>query len=192
MNRSTTFNYGNLSSKSTVRIVILHPAIMLSSPIHCSLYEQSLDNLQPGDGPFEALSYVWGSEKAKEDVICDGKTFVVTQNCLDALRYLRLKTSSRQIFIDAICINQTSTIERNHQVKLMGKVYQLAKLTTVWLGQGDKITHRWLKNLNRASRILAFENWCARRNSTWQSISHIAVNKFFNCKLSTFMNRANY
>jgi hypothetical protein len=36
--------------------------------------------------------------------------------------------------VDAICINQTDTLERNHQVSQMQEIYSDAKEVIVWLG----------------------------------------------------------
>lgn len=58
----------------------------------------------------------------------------VGQNLDVALRHLRLEHKSRLIWIDALCINQSSTDERNRQVALMGKIFQLAECVIVWLG----------------------------------------------------------
>jgi hypothetical protein len=40
------------------------------------------------------------------------------------------------IFIDAICINQEDTVERCHQVKLMGLIYRDAEEVIAWLNTG--------------------------------------------------------
>lgn len=39
------------------------------------------------------------------------------------------------LWIDAICINQSSMEERGHQVQLMGDVYSKAQRTWIWLGE---------------------------------------------------------
>jgi len=38
------------------------------------------------------------------------------------------------MWIDAICINQPSDVERNHQVALMGKIYSSVAIVLIWLG----------------------------------------------------------
>ena len=42
----------------------------------------------------------------------------------------------RVLWIDAICINQESVEEKQLQVPLMGRVYNLAKRVIAWLGVG--------------------------------------------------------
>ncbi|KAF2122581.1 heterokaryon incompatibility protein-domain-containing protein [Lophiotrema nucula] len=42
------------------------------------------------------------------------------------------------LWVDAICINQTSISERSHQVNLMRDIYQRSQETSVWLGSSLK------------------------------------------------------
>lgn len=41
------------------------------------------------------------------------------------------------LWIDAICINQATTLEKNHQVSMMGMIYSQAECVIVWLGNCD-------------------------------------------------------
>jgi len=59
---------------------------------------------------------------------------VSSPNLFDALLALRQPYARRGIWIDAICLNQTDTIERSIEVRKMGKIYQLAKKVVVFLG----------------------------------------------------------
>jgi hypothetical protein len=40
----------------------------------------------------------------------------------------------RHFWIDALCINQVDTTQRNHQVYAMGQTYSEARLVIAWLG----------------------------------------------------------
>jgi hypothetical protein len=56
------------------------------------------------------------------------------------------------LWIDAICINQKDTAERNEQVKQMGKIYKFAERVIVWLGPefpSSKLTMSTLEFLGR-------------------------------------------
>lgn len=44
-------------------------------------------------------------------------------------------SASRLIWVDALCINQEDDRERAGQVKIMGSIYQRARLVKVWLGK---------------------------------------------------------
>jgi hypothetical protein len=41
---------------------------------------------------------------------------------------------STPLWIDALCIDQSNTRERNHQVQLMGRIYAQATCVIAWLG----------------------------------------------------------
>lgn len=54
-----------------------------------------------------ALSYVWGIDKERHTITCNGIHVAVTYNALSALRHLRDKLGKFSIWIDAICINHS-------------------------------------------------------------------------------------
>jgi hypothetical protein len=54
---------------------------------------------------FEALSYEWQEKVGTIPVLCDDAKILITPNCKAAMEKLRLRTKSRYISIDAICIN---------------------------------------------------------------------------------------
>ncbi len=58
----------------------------------------------------------------------------ITTNLFFALGRLRKNTEARYIWIDALCINQDNGEERNHQVPLMGSIYESCTRALLWLG----------------------------------------------------------
>ena len=89
-------------------------------------------------GDFETLSYTWGEENLDGKIIIDGKLHNVHRNVEDALRRLRALPETRhgmKYWIDAICINQKDTAERNVEVKRIRDIYQTAWSAVVWLGE---------------------------------------------------------
>jgi hypothetical protein len=114
----------------------LHPGEE-SSSIRISLHEVSL-----GTNPrFEALSYTWatedGDDRRSSCIECEGGKLLVTKNCEAALRRLRDNDVERIFWIDAICVDQDNTNERNHQVQLMREVYSTAHQVIIWLGDAS-------------------------------------------------------
>jgi hypothetical protein len=99
--------------------------------VRCTLKDEDLAS-SPG---YEAISYAWEAQLPSQYIICDGLEMLVTENCAAILRHFRPKSSdgSRRIWIDAICIDQGSVLEKNHQLKLMGDVYRNATCVLVWL-----------------------------------------------------------
>jgi len=158
---SKQYKHQPLSRPRQIRVLELAPAMRLQDPIDCRLVETSLpaDATTGGTLDYEALSYVWGSPTGDRPILCEDGVILVTENCESALRYLRDRYRSRQLWIDSVCIDQTSDEEKAQQVPLMGDVYRLARRTIIWLGEGNErsiagmnyvqiiswIPGRWLK-----------------------------------------------
>jgi hypothetical protein len=51
-----------------------------------------------------------------------------------ATEYGLTEKDTKWIWIDALCIDQLNTVERNHQVLLMGRIYKTAAEVFAWLG----------------------------------------------------------
>ncbi|KAI4618227.1 uncharacterized protein J4E87_007895 [Alternaria ethzedia] len=90
--------------------------------------------------PYTALSYVWGPPPSSHDIfIADGR-LQIRENLfkfLTEFRKRRDKTpSDRYMWIDQLCIHQSSTVERNHQVQMMSDIYSKATSVVAWLGDG--------------------------------------------------------
>ena len=62
---------------------------------------------------------------------------VITPNCEAAPRQLRKRDVSRQLCVDAICIDQANVSERNHQVSFMEKVHANAHCVMACIRTGD-------------------------------------------------------
>lgn len=59
----------------------------------------------------------------------------VCENLWNALKSLRDHASDCRVWCDAVCIEQTSDAERNHQVKFMAELYRNANIVVVWLSE---------------------------------------------------------
>ncbi|KAJ9142819.1 HET-domain-containing protein [Coniochaeta hoffmannii] len=119
------------SSKGEIRLLILIPASDHNALIDCHLKTVKLS-----DNPsFEALSYTWGTKGKADNIRLNAHRFEVWENAVAALRRLRLRKKPRNIWIDAICINQKDNRERSEQVLLMQQIYGQAEQVCVWLGE---------------------------------------------------------
>ncbi len=91
-------------------------------------------------GDFEALSYCWESDVRDQTVIVDGRPLAIATSLEAFLRRLRLLPEAQagmRFWADGICIWQDNTLEKNHQVKLMKRIYTQAYSVVVWLGPHD-------------------------------------------------------
>lgn len=117
-----------------VRLLPRNPQSSWGTIIDCEIVHVSLE-----DKPqYEALSYAWESERKPVSIRVDGKPLAITLSLFSALTYLRGKDfweqEPRVLWIDAICIDQSSIPERDQQVSIMREIYANALYTHVWLG----------------------------------------------------------
>src|SRR3569833_1393317 len=124
------FRYQPLDpSKLETRLLELCPG-KPGSRIVGSLFTVSLlDNPS-----FEAISYMWGSPRPTYNISINGdKEFPIGRNLRKALDDLRYPDRPRTLWTDAICINQSDTAEKEHQVKLMRRIYAGARKVCAWI-----------------------------------------------------------
>ncbi|KAH7066085.1 heterokaryon incompatibility protein-domain-containing protein [Paraphoma chrysanthemicola] len=121
---------------------------------------------------FEALSYVWGVTLAPYKIQVDGRPFYITHNLYTALRELRFPDRDRQLWIDAMSINQYNNAEKAAQVQMMRDVYATAERTIIWLGKARKATRYtfdFIRGFNDTGGSVV--RWKDRtRVPRWQSI----------------------
>lgn len=144
-----TFTYSELRPRE-IRVFTLSPG-GLQDDLTGILDTAPFDPEQGRTLDFEALSYTWGdmSEPESVTIVTRGNPSAepgpatavkISRNLADALRYLRLPSTPRPMWIDSICINQDDLSERAEQVQLMGEIYAHARRVVVWLGPGSHNT----------------------------------------------------
>ncbi|KAL8692430.1 MAG: hypothetical protein Q9224_003958, partial [Gallowayella concinna] len=185
-----------------IRILTLLPGIF-ESAIIVRLCPVLLNN---NDIPrYEALSYTWGSPRLNRNVFIDSEhdrqILPITENLYTALRHLRHPTVPRDIWADAICINQSDVRERNEQVARMADIYRSATKVLVWLGPeadgsttaienlvtiASKIKVDWTHYTITPARIedgdsqwLDLERHAPFDDDTWQSIVQLLNRPWF-------------
>jgi len=122
-----------LTSRPDIRLVVIHPSTDSNGPIRCSLRAVCLDS----DPQYEALSYRWGDAKITADIMVENTVLAVTTNLAAALQQLRQKDNDREMWIDAICINQVDNFEKKTQIPLMRAIYSNSACVVIWLGPQD-------------------------------------------------------
>lgn len=154
--------YDDLRTAWSIRVLGLNPG-RGDEEISCSLFVVDLQLVHP----FHALSYCWGTESAVRHVNCNGRALRVTQNLYLALQQLRMQSDVRYMWIDAVCINQNSITERNHQVPLMRQIYQKAATVIVWLGEEDDTTILALQTMQGIFKTCCLKMFGDRSFEQW-------------------------
>lgn len=117
---------------------------------------------------FTALSYVWGTfASTPHHIQCSGYPVKITENGYSALLHLRRKLGAFTIWVDAICMDQGSDVDKSRQVPLMGDIYQRATTVYVWLGEGDVGTDRAMKFLSTAGFRRYFDDRPGGKSRPW-------------------------
>jgi hypothetical protein len=142
-----------------IRLISVTPET--DGPLRCSVKHV---NLKSNPTPeYRALSYIWGPPSPTQKIQVNGNSFVVRQNLYDFLHAFRerlykyrggngYEDEVQWLWIDQVCINQTLTGERNHQVQMMSDIYRRANYVYVWLGKSDDSTEAVMKTLKSGYR----------------------------------------
>ena len=138
-----TFKNCPLKNPGDIRVLCLLPG-RFESPIEGILATYTLKGATKyyQNREYLALSYVWDQEEPTDSIKIhttghSAGVMHITPNLLAALRQLRISTSVKIVWIDAICIDQANTQEKSRQVSLMADIYRRAEHVCVWLGQGN-------------------------------------------------------
>ncbi|UPK93229.1 hypothetical protein LCI18_004164 [Fusarium solani-melongenae] len=178
--------YEPLPGPGWFRLLVIEPWCADNDRVRCHLRAVRLDDAA---GKYSALSYCWTQSirGAVQGLVCNGLAIDVGENLRLALENIRYSTLPRILWVDALCINQDDITERNQQVQLMGKIYQQANETIVWLGdvfpRGPtqpefdavcKVVKRWDTSLtpyyhsrNRKGRLCRHEPGVSGDQSSW-------------------------
>jgi hypothetical protein len=122
--------------------------------------------------PYEALSYAWGDTAKTKQILLNNRRFLVTENLFIALQHLRLEDEDRILWIDAICIDQTQNLERNHQIMHMASIYREAETVLFWLGPStpsQNLLMHSLKTLERRAYKMDCASW-KPDDSRWRDL----------------------
>src|SRR5277367_998552 len=139
------YEYSPLPAREdAIRILTLLPG-RKADKIKCGLSTRTLEAISD-NRTYEALSYCWGVPDATMEIYIHSEgqgqsrmgTVSVKPNLHAALRVFRRENEARQLWIDAICIDQTSDEEMNVQVTLMRRIYEGSSGVLIWLGEGTK------------------------------------------------------
>lgn len=162
-----SFKYKALEGTGCIRLVVLLQSEDESARIECRLIHGWLTSPLS----YEALSYCWGNEVASRSIVINGDEFMVRENLFGALQRLRLARSTRLIWIDAICINQADTDERNSQVSQMRHIYSNAGSVAVWLGEDSDGAEVAIQLIPDLINLLETDELASREGDTLKQLA---------------------
>jgi hypothetical protein len=146
-----TYKPLNYELGQEIRLLVLKPGAY-PEELECEIVHANLLD----DPTYEAISYTWADKNGDDTpscrIICAGGQcpIQITPNCAAALRRVRHRTTARTIWIDSVCIDQSNTGERNHQVRQMGSIYASAVQVLVYLGEHSEASRAVFEYLTKA------------------------------------------
>ncbi|OTB15164.1 hypothetical protein K445DRAFT_36833, partial [Daldinia sp. EC12] len=112
---------------------------------------------------YDALSYTWKQDKdnggnsneTNKDIVCNNARLSVEVNLFNCLKQLEKngRHYDRDLWVDAICIDQGDEAERSQQVSIMADIYKLAECVIVWLGTAKEFTPKALELIECLSQL---------------------------------------
>ncbi|KAB2100480.1 hypothetical protein AG0111_0g11323 [Alternaria gaisen] len=133
----------NPTSKE-IRVLDVAPGVG-DAIVECTMRRISLlDDPVP---VYETISYCWGPPRAPSTIKLNGDLTSVPASSEAAIRRMRLSDRPRTLWIDAICIDQSSVTERSAQVAFMSAVYRAGMRNLVYLGEDDGMAERGVKTV---------------------------------------------
>ena len=120
-----------VTERREIRLLVLAPGTG-NDTLRGELIVESLDY---DDLHYTALSYTWSGSVGEHFISIGRAPLYITENLSLALRRIRGPTRPRNMWVDAICINQDDYEEKALQVNMMGDIYASATRTIVWLGE---------------------------------------------------------
>jgi hypothetical protein len=109
------YQYSPIHASQEIRVLKLEPAASFTSPIVTSLFLRDIDDADYPQHPlptYHGVSYCWGAVQDVKWMMCDGQRLKITKNVDTILRHLRKEHSPRNLWVDAICINQANDAEK--------------------------------------------------------------------------------
>ncbi|MCJ1272239.1 hypothetical protein MMC21_000025 [Puttea exsequens] len=188
MSEAYTYDNCPLKALGEIRLLTIQKGAR-NAEIECTLETRALAAKARNSHdliPYEALSYHWGNEVESLDIRIytlrpPAKRFKVRPNLYRALQQLRLPHESRALWVDAICIDQTNTGEKNSQVSVMADIYAEATRVCVWLGEGKDQSDLALDFISRVININDFDRLATDPNISkeWGALSTLMKRTWF-------------
>ncbi|PQE30991.1 heterokaryon incompatibility protein [Rutstroemia sp. NJR-2017a WRK4] len=162
---STLYHAVTAEGPNSIRLIHLHSGA-LTDELRCTLVTADLSSTSL---QYDTLSYVWGkpvfnatiyinistvagnnNKNSNSNIDTDRQAvipFRVTASLHRALVRLRAPDAIRTLWVDQICINQSSSADRSAQVARMSRIYGQSRRVVAWLGDVPPKLQTTLKDL---------------------------------------------
>ncbi|KAF2825056.1 hypothetical protein CC86DRAFT_249917, partial [Ophiobolus disseminans] len=122
-------------TKPSIRLIQVSPDLSPEGYVQCTLLHTVVD----APVIYTCVSYVWGSTEKGAWINVDNQPFWVRHNLWCFLIFAQQTHIVTELWIDALCIDQTNSAERNHQVQQMGRIFSKAIEVIAWLGNDENV-----------------------------------------------------
>lgn len=157
----TTFQHDPLDHTTySIRLIQVLPERSSNGLIQCIITCTTIE------AKYTCLSYVWGPPDPpahQHKISINNKLYPVRKNLWEFLEVARKKYTMEYFWIDALCIDQENTNERNHQVQQMGNIY-IGREVIAWLGNEPGIV-RFFSDLLGATQPIGVDSALFRTDS---------------------------
>jgi hypothetical protein len=159
-------------AQPSIRLVTIAPTLSSDGLIQCDVTHATIQ-----EASYTCLSYRWGAPEPTQTILINGTPCLIRQNLFD---FLQVACTIPEVayWIDAICIDQTNTDERNHQVAQMGKIFSNATQVHLWLGVMPASLLPLLHIIQKA-KASTYDDWGAVRSNTDTITKYIIDNEYW-------------
>lgn len=131
-----TYEYVPLDAiADEIRVVVVKGALETGQK-----YEAGLAHLAiRSEVPYTGVSWNWGPfDQQQVEIIVNGQKTQIWENLANLLSDIQMPDAQQSLWIDALCINQKDTSERNRQLKRMAEIYYNAAGVLCYIGRPDQ------------------------------------------------------
>jgi hypothetical protein len=139
--------------------------------------------------PYTAVSYLWGPPLPLRTISLNDKRFEIRENLWDFLEQLLeglipctamedgKDFDTYYLWIDQLCIDQSSIAEKSLQVNRMARIYEDAHQVMAWLGKASSTSSKALKSLpHLTQQYQTMKHWPFAIKNLLKRASHAKEN----------------
>jgi hypothetical protein len=158
------YKYHALQQEDEIRLL----KVFVTSDSHHYSYQLVHTTIHDAP-PFQAVSYVWGNASRENQLLLADQSFMLLNHNLHCALPQLSKFATGYLWIDQLSIDQSSLVERNHQVKIMGQIYKKSNDVLIWVNEELNMSKELNELFNR------IDLWVADRNCPYAEFYPSAI-----------------